>query len=102
MGTRGRSSGRAHRADTAGSASEKRKRRARKMQSTIDPALRLAYATRPLLGLFAVVNDVFEEDDAFDSEHMRMGFARIYREWKKVREAFDPDWKRKREERRRS
>lgn len=50
----------------------------------------LIEATEPLLALFATCDDVFTESGAFDRSNISLG--RIYREWKKVRKHFDPDW----------
>lgn len=77
-------------------ASEKRKRRAQRIQKATDPVVQMALCVRPLLALFAVVNDVFEEDDAFDPARMQNGYGRIYREWKKCREAMDPGYRERR------
>lgn len=48
-------------------------------------------ATRPLLELFAVVNDVFTEDDAMKQGKQQVGMGRIYRQWKKTRTALGGD-----------
>lgn len=97
MATKDKSSGHATGAKAAGKSlskkDAKRKKHARKMQKQIDPAIRLAMATEPLVSLFSTVNDVFEEDDAFDPNRMKAGFGRIYREWKKCRAAMDPNFK---------
>lgn len=45
---------------------------------------------RALLGLFAMVDDVLTEPDAF--ENTRTGMGRIYREWKAARAILDPEF----------
>lgn len=50
-----------------------------------------------LIELFSVLDDVCTEDNLFDEEHTRQGIARIYRQWKKTREFFDPDFERTKE-----
>lgn len=50
----------------------------------------------PLTGLFAVVDDVFEEPDAFAPNRIHASLGRIYREWLDAREALDPDFDRAR------
>jgi hypothetical protein len=54
----------------------------------------LTQAVEPLLGLFAVCDDVFTEDDALAAHNQRVTLGRIYREWKKVRQHFDPEFER--------
>lgn len=44
----------------------------------------------PLLDLFAAVDDIFTEPDAFSPEKQRMALGRTYRQWKKTRAALDP------------
>lgn len=46
-----------------------------------------------LLELFADVNDVFTETDAMSQEKLRMGMGRMYRAWKRVCIALDPDFR---------
>lgn len=70
----------------------KRKKKRSPSSSTTDPALALAAATRPLLELFSVVDDVFTEDDALSAEKRQMSLGRIYRGWKECRAALDPDF----------
>jgi hypothetical protein len=53
----------------------------------------------PLLDLFATVDTIFSEDDAFDDENLRMGYGRIYRSWKRARQGLDPDFDPKKHER---
>jgi hypothetical protein len=47
----------------------------------------------PLLELFAVVNDVFTEDDALMATKRKMSLGRIYEQWKRTRDAMDPDFR---------
>jgi hypothetical protein len=35
---------------------------------------------------------VFTEDGAFDPAHVEKSLGRIYRQWKKTRKRFDPDF----------
>jgi hypothetical protein len=51
---------------------------------------------RPLLELFATVDDVMSEHDAFDEANIHKSLGRIYREWLDTREALDPDFDRER------
>lgn len=47
----------------------------------------------PLLSMFAMCDDVFTEDDALiDPNKAKMGFGRIYEEWKRCRSAMDPGY----------
>lgn len=46
----------------------------------------------PLLSMFAMVDDVFTEQDAFDEVKRKIGYGRIYREWLEVREKLDPEF----------
>lgn len=55
-----------------------------------ETAERLAEVQLALLELFAVVDDVFTEDDCFDEAKIRMGYARMYRAWKEARPVLDP------------
>ena len=64
-----------------------------------DPAIVLALATRPLLELFAAVDDVFTEDNALGPENRQKSLGRIYRAWKAAREQLDPDFNSKRDTR---
>lgn len=59
------------------------------LNDEIDPSVRLALATRPLLELFAVVNDVFEEDEALSLSKRMISLGRIYEAWKKCRKELD-------------
>lgn len=52
----------------------------------IEPAL------VPLCEMFAVVDDVFTEEGAFQQEHIRKSLGRIHRQWKRTRSALDPDF----------
>lgn len=52
----------------------------------------LVNATEPLLELFALVDDVFTEDDAMSPEKRQIGMGRIYEQWKRTRAALDPTW----------
>lgn len=52
----------------------------------------LVNATEPLLELFALVDDVFTEDDAMDPSKRQIGMGRIYEQWKRTRAALDPSW----------
>lgn len=49
-----------------------------------------------LLGLFAVVNDVMEEPDAFSDEKLKPSLGRIYREWLNARSQLDPEFDKER------
>jgi hypothetical protein len=46
--------------------------------------------------MFALLDDVFTEDDAFSNEKIKKGMGRLYREWKRIRTLMDPDFDRKR------
>lgn len=47
----------------------------------------------PLLAMFAMCDDVFTEDDALiDPAKAKMGFGRIYEEWKRCRKKLDPEF----------
>lgn len=48
----------------------------------------------PLLEMFAVVDSVFEEDNAFSHEHINHSLGRCYRAWLDARDALDPDFDR--------
>lgn len=48
----------------------------------------------PLLELFAAVDDVMDEHDAFSSGNIHKSLGRIYRSWLDTREALDPDFDR--------
>lgn len=45
-----------------------------------------------LLDLFATVDAVFVEPDAFDQDNMKKSMGRIYRTWKRARSALDPEF----------
>lgn len=49
-----------------------------------------------LLELFAEVDTVFFQDDAFAPPNMKYGFGRIYRAWKTAHMMLDPDFNMKR------
>ena len=51
----------------------------------------LIAATRPLLALFAVVDDVLTEDDCMSQDKLRMGLGRIRREWEATKAALGGD-----------
>lgn len=53
---------------------------------------RVRHEMIPLLELFAAVDDVFTEADAFQSEHIHQSLGRIHRQWKETRAALDPDF----------
>lgn len=53
---------------------------------------RVRHEMIPLLELFAAVDDVFTEADAFQPEHIRQSLGRIHRQWKVTRAALDPDF----------
>lgn len=97
MATLGRGSSHAHIVGSAGKPLSKKKRKklkkdrklARKIAKELDPAVVLALSTQPLLELFAVVDDVMTETDAFDPAKMKAGFGRIYRGWKSSRQQID-------------
>lgn len=42
--------------------------------------------------MFSVLDDVFEEEDAFSHEKIKTSLGRIYREWKRIRTILDPDF----------
>lgn len=46
----------------------------------------------PLLEMFAMLDDVFTEDDALSAEKRQMSLGRVYEAWKRTRAALDPDW----------
>lgn len=69
------------------------------LNDEVDPAVRLALATRPLLELFAMVNDVFEEDDALSQAKRQMSLGRIYESWKKCRKELDRSFSSERDSR---
>lgn len=46
-----------------------------------------------LLSAFAMLDDVFTEDDAFDEPKKKIGFGRLYEEWKRCRGVLDPEFK---------
>lgn len=46
-----------------------------------------------LLSCFAMLDDVFTEDDAFDDPKKKIGFGRLYEEWKRCRGVLDPEFK---------
>jgi hypothetical protein len=50
----------------------------------------------PLLELFAAVDDVMTEHDAFAPEAIHKSLGRIYRSWLDTREALDPEFDRDR------
>lgn len=50
----------------------------------------LMEAQLALLSLFAVVDDVFTEDDALSKSKRRMSLGRCYEEWKRCRAKLDP------------
>lgn len=56
----------------------------------------LVNASIPLLELFSVVDDVFDEHDAFAPDKIRAGLGRIYRQWKKSRAQLDPEFQERR------
>lgn len=97
MGTKGKGSTHAHIVGSSGKPLTKKQREklkkqkklARKIANETDPAVRLALCTAPLLELFAVVDDVMTEDDAFDTAKLKAGFGRIYRGWKSSRQQID-------------
>lgn len=50
---------------------------------------------RPLLELFAVVDDVMSEPDAFEADKIKKSLGRVYREWRdNTRPALDPEFDR--------
>lgn len=52
---------------------------------------------RPLVELFAVVDDVMTEHDAFDDKQIKKSLGRIYREWRdNTRPALDSEFDRER------
>jgi len=53
-----------------------------------------------LLSLFAMVDDVFTEDDALSKPKRRMSLGRIYEEWKRCRATLDPTFNPKNQDRR--
>lgn len=53
---------------------------------------RVRHEMIPLLELFAAVDDVFTEADAFQSDHIHQSLGRIHRQWKETRTALDPDF----------
>lgn len=58
--------------------------------------VRLAPVVVPLLEMFSVVDDVFDEADAFAPEKIHKSLGRIYRQWMDTREALDPGFDRER------
>lgn len=55
-----------------------------------------APATVALAELFAVVDDVMTEEDAFSAQHIKKSMGRINRQWKLTRAQLDPDFDPKR------
>lgn len=53
----------------------------------------LIAVTAPLLELYAVVNDVFTEDDALSADKRQISLGRIYEQWKRCTAKLDPDWR---------
>lgn len=48
---------------------------------------------KPLLALFATTDAVFTEDEALiDPAKAKIGFGRIYEEWKRCRKKLDPEF----------
>lgn len=85
------------RSDGARSAqrSSKSSRKVAKKLYAVTPAEReaiLLQHLRPMLELFAEVDDVFSEDDALAPAKRQMGMGRLYRAWKKCRSAMDPQF----------
>ena len=52
----------------------------------------LISASAALLEVFAAVDDVFGEDDAFAPGRIHNGLGRIYRAWKSARSQIDSDF----------
>jgi hypothetical protein len=61
----------------------------RRKQGSTDQQ-KLMDAQLALLSLFAVVDDVFTEDDALSKAKRRMSLGRCYEEWKRCRAVLDP------------
>lgn len=57
---------------------------------------RMSPVMRPLLEMFAVVDDVMTEHDAFAPGQIHKSLGRIYRGWLDSREALDPEFDRER------
>lgn len=69
---------------------------AKKKVSNSDDLMRAQLA---LLSMFAMVDDVFTEDDALSKEKRRMSLGRIYEEWKRCRADLDPKFNPKKHDR---
>lgn len=85
------------------SATKRKKSGGRKSQvrGTVDPRALSDYrkveaVLSPLLDLFATVDDVLGEYDAFDPNQINKSLGRIYREWLNTRESLDPSFDRAR------
>jgi hypothetical protein len=66
----------------------------KRSQPAVSSTELLAAAIAPLLELFAVVEDVFTEEDALAAEKRATSLGRIYRQWKKSRSELgaDDEW----------
>ncbi len=78
-----------------------KKKRKKKKVDTVSPKTLKAYkqvrpVMVPLLELFAAVDDVMDEPDAFAPESIHKSLGRIYRQWMDTREALDPKFDRAR------
>lgn len=65
-------------------------KKARKAFKQVEPVM------RPLLELFASVDDVMSEHNAFSESSIHKSLGRIYRQWMDTREALDPGFDRER------
>lgn len=65
-------------------------------RKTLRAYRRVEPVMRPLLELFATVDDVMSEADAFEPGNIHKSLGRIYREWLETREALDPEFDRAR------
>lgn len=64
----------------------------KKQKPPLDPVAHLVLATRPLLELFAALDDVFSENGALLKPRSHKTAWQCYRAWKHARTHLDPDF----------